>query len=60
MTARRTATYAVNTLLVLAIIGIIGATWLPAIYVSPWFQSNGWVRVHLLGLPATAPAASHR
>jgi hypothetical protein len=56
MTARRAATYSINALLVLLIAFIIGATWLPAIYVSPSFQSNPWVRVHFLGLPATAPA----
>ena len=55
MTARRATTYAINALLVLAIVGIIGATWFPAVYVSPWFQSNAWVRAHLLGLPATPP-----
>ena len=55
MTARRAATYAVNGLLVLAIAGIIGATWLPAIYVSPWFQNNAWVRAHLLHATATPP-----
>ena len=54
MTARRTAIYAVNTVLVLTIVGLIGATWLPAIYVSPWFQHNAWVRAHLLDAPPTA------
>ena len=48
MTARRAATIAANTALVLIIVGIIGATWLPAIYVSPAFQNNAWVRQHLL------------
>jgi hypothetical protein len=59
MTVRRAAIYAVNTLLGLTIAGIILATWMPAIYISPWFQGNRWVRVHLLGLaptPATQPA----
>ena len=57
MTVRRAMTYLVNALLVLAIVGIIGATWLPAIYVSPWFQNNAWVRAHLLGAAPPAPAA---
>jgi len=34
--------------IVLVIIGLITATWLPAIYSSTWFQHNRWVRVHLL------------
>ena len=51
MKARRAATLAVNGMLVLAIAGIILATWWPAVYVSPWFQSNRWVRTHLLGEP---------
>ena len=55
MTPRRAATLAVNGLLVLAIAGIITATWWPAVYVSPWFQSNRWVRTHLLG-EASPPA----
>ena len=56
MTARRAATYAVNTLLVLVIAGVILATWLPAIYVSPWFQNNRWVQAHLIGpTPASTP-----
>ena len=58
MNCRRAATYAVNALLVLTIVAIIGATWLPAIYVSPWFQTNPWVRAHLLDLPPTAPTAT--
>lgn len=56
MTVRRATTYAVNTLLVVAIVLIIGATWLPAIYVSPRFQNNLWVRTHLLGRPTPAGA----
>ena len=55
MTPRRAATYAVNTLLVLSIAGIIGATWLPAIYTSGWFQHNAWVRAHLLHAPPLPP-----
>jgi uncharacterized membrane protein len=39
---------AINAILVLTILGIITATWLPAIYTSDWFQHNQWVRVHLL------------
>ena len=59
MTVRRASVYAVNTVLVLAIAGIILATWLPAIYVSPWFQTNPWVRVHLLGEGAAVPVQPH-
>ncbi len=58
MTGRRVAMWAVNGLLVLAIAGIIGATWWPAVYVSPWFQSNRWVRTHLLGDPPPPPAGA--
>jgi hypothetical protein len=58
MTVRRAATYSVNTLLVLVIIGVILATWLPAIYVSPWFQNNRWVQAHLIGQPVTPPAVA--
>ncbi len=55
MSGRRAATVAVNAALGLAIAGIITATWWPAVYVSPWFQRNRWVRTHLLGeAPATA------
>ncbi len=61
MTVRRASVYAVNTALVLAIAGIILATWMPAIYVSPWFQTNRWVRVHLLGEGPVPPAGpGHR
>ena len=47
--------YTINTLLVLAIAGIIMATWMPAIYTSQWFQSNHWVRVHVLHNEADTP-----
>ena len=45
---RRPVTITINTLLALAIAGIILATWLPAIYTSRWFQTNHWIRVHVL------------
>lgn len=45
---KRTLVYTINAILVLIIVGIILATWMPAIYTSQWFQSNSWVRVHLL------------
>jgi hypothetical protein len=45
---KRTLVITINSLLALMIVGIILATWLPAIYTSPWFQKNHWVRVHLL------------
>jgi hypothetical protein len=41
----------INAILVLVIAGLITATWMPVIYTSQWFQSNQWVRVHLLGDP---------
>jgi hypothetical protein len=39
---------AINALLVVVIVLIILATWLPAIYTSQWFQGNHWIRMHLL------------
>ena len=56
MTVRKASVYAVNAVLVLVIAGVIGATWLPAIYTSPWFQNNAWVRAHLLRVPPTSAA----
>jgi hypothetical protein len=46
--SKRAIVFAINAVLVLVIIGLITATWLPAIYSSTWFQHNRWVRVHLL------------
>jgi len=45
---KRAIVISINAILVLVIIGIIIATWLPAIYTSRWFQNNRWVQVHLL------------
>jgi hypothetical protein len=45
---KRAFVITINTLLALLIVGIIVATWMPAIYTSQWFQQNHWVRVHLL------------
>ena len=36
----------VNTVLVLVIIGVILATWMPAIYTSDWFQKTDWPSVY--------------
>jgi hypothetical protein len=38
----RTAVIIINALLVLTIIGVILATWMPVIYTSAWFQSHRW------------------
>jgi hypothetical protein len=45
---KRAAVIVINAILVLVIIGLITATWMPVIYTSQWFQNNHWVRVHLL------------
>jgi len=45
---KRAARIFINTLLVIVIVGLITATWMPAIYTSPWFQNSHWVRAHLL------------
>ncbi len=45
---KKSAVIIINTLLVVVIALIILATWMPAIYTSPWFQANHWVKVHLL------------
>jgi uncharacterized membrane protein (UPF0182 family) len=40
----------VNTVLVLVIIGVILATWMPAIYTSDWFQKTDWPSVYHTGV----------
>jgi hypothetical protein len=45
---KRVFVYTINAILVLVIAGIITATWMPVIYTSQWFQTNHWVRVHVL------------
>jgi hypothetical protein len=45
---KRAFIFTINAILILVIAGIITATWMPAIYTSQWFQTNHWVRVHLL------------
>jgi hypothetical protein len=40
----RIAVIVVNALLVLVILGIVIATWMPVIYTSQWFQSHHWAR----------------
>jgi hypothetical protein len=45
---KKSVVIAINTLLVVVIVLIILATWMPAIYTSEWFQQNHWVKVHLL------------
>ncbi len=45
---KRPVVIAINAILVLVIIGLITATWLPAIYTSQWFQNNHWVKAHIL------------
>jgi len=47
-TMKRALVYTINAILILVIAGIITATWLPAIYTSQWFQSNAWIRAHVL------------
>ena len=51
---KRAAVYAINTLLALFIVGVIVATWMPAIYTSDWFQKSPWVKHHLLDEPPPA------
>jgi hypothetical protein len=46
---KRPVVITINAILVLVIAGLITATWMPVIYTSQWFQSNHWVKVHLLG-----------
>jgi len=45
---KRPVVITINALLVLVIAGLITATWMPVIYTSQWFQTNHWVRSHLL------------
>jgi hypothetical protein len=45
---KRAAVFVINAILVLVIIGLITATWMPVIYSSEWFQNNHWINVNLL------------
>lgn len=40
----------VNSLLVLVIVGVIVATWMPAIYTSEWFGKTDWTAVYQTGV----------
>jgi len=45
---KRPVVIAINEILVLVIVGLITATWMPAIYTSRWFQNNHWVKAYIL------------
>jgi hypothetical protein len=45
---KRPAVIFINSVLVVVIIGLITATWMPVIYTSEWFQHNRWIRTHIL------------
>lgn len=45
---KKIAIITINTILVLVIAGLITATWMPVIYNTQWFQTNHWIRVHML------------